>query len=108
MQQEFSFVSAGPLFDDDFVSRNGAKIFLANSVDAFTRGLSELSKEQEMSDLYRGFEINRMASGIHQIFERGKLIDDAASETASYDRVDAILRERSADDKADNARNYRR
>lgn len=60
-----------------------------------------------MNDFYRGFEIERK-SGIFQIIEAGRIVDDAASETAAYDRIDKILTDRRADDNAENARNYRR
>lgn len=43
-----------------------------------------------MTDIYRGFEIVRNAN-LFQIMERGRIIDDAASETAAYNRVDNIL-----------------
>ena len=46
-----------------------------------------------MNDIYRGFEVVR-TNGLFQIKESGRLIDDAASETAAYDRIDKILRGR--------------
>lgn len=60
-----------------------------------------------MADIYRGFEVAEKC-GLFQIFERGKLIDDAASETAAYDRIDAILRARRVEDQLDANSTYRR
>jgi hypothetical protein len=56
-----------------------------------------------MPDIYRGFEVVEN-NGLFEIRERGKLIDDAASETAAYDRIDAILRQRRV---AEGVREYR-
>ena len=48
-----------------------------------------------MTDIYRGFEIVRNAN-LFQIMERGRIIDDASSETTAHDRIDKILRNRHA------------
>lgn len=45
------------------------------------------------STIYRGFDIVSNG-GIWQIFERGKLIDDAAGLNTAYARIDNLLRER--------------
>lgn len=43
--------------------------------------------------IYRGFDIENNGA-VFQIKERGKLIDDAASEEAAMNRVDKIVRAR--------------
>lgn len=60
-----------------------------------------------MPDIYRGFEVEREC-GVFTIRERGKLIDDAASETRAYDKIDKILLERRAEDQAETNSNHRR
>lgn len=57
--------------------------------------------------IYRGFDIE-FNGAVWQIFERGKLIDDAATETAAEDRVNLILLERRAEDRNEITRGYGR
>ncbi len=56
---------------------------------------------------YRGFEVifNGASWGI---WERGILIDDAATDVVAEDKINLILTRRYEEDRADDVRNYRR
>jgi hypothetical protein len=104
MREHFEGQISLPLFETKKAEENRLQNTMRNAINAAL----ETHRGINVVDTYRGFEVARKSGIGFQIFERGKLIDDAHSESRAYDKIDALIAKRAEEDRAEAERTYRR